>query len=232
MRVDQIMTRAVITVASQATLAAALDLLIEHRVGGLPVLDESSRLCGILSEGDLLHRMELGTQAEPKSWWWAFGGSTALAEAYSKANGRRVADVMSPMPVTVDADASLMDAADLMEKRKFRLLPVISGGVLVGIVTRADFVRALRQAMARRVSSPAASDEAIRTAILTVLGKQRWAVDCSIDVSVSSGRVKLEGGVFNDDQRRAAIVVAESIDGVTSIDDKLQLFETVVVPGL
>ena len=229
MRVKELMIAPVVTISSDATLATAIDLLIEHRLSGLPVVDGLNQLCGILSEGDLLRRMELGTEGKPKSWWSVFMGSTSPAEAYRRANGRHVVDVMSPRPITIDAHASLGEAAELLQKHKIKRLPVTRDDELVGIITRTDFVRALRPFVSPTLMTK--TDAEIRRDIRAALFDQRWAASCSIEVSVLAGFVTLEGCVMSDDQRRAAHVAAENSPGVKAVEDRLQILEPVVIPG-
>ena len=231
MRVKEIMREPAVTVSTQSTLAEAIDRLVEHGISGLAVLDPSQRLCGILSEGDMLRRLELGTEAPAAGWWSVFTTAPGPAEAFRRANSRWVTDVMSPSPVSIDEEASLSDAAALMEKHRFRRLPVTRAGTLVGMVTRSDFVRALRPLVTPAFTRAAVSDADIRESILAALLKQSWAASCGIDVTVTAGHVLLEGGVANDDQRRAARVAAENVPGVRSVQERLQFYEAVVVPG-
>jgi CBS domain-containing protein len=221
MLVKEIMTAPVITVSLEATLGDAIALLVEHKLSGLPVLDDLGQLVGIISEGDLLRRMELGTAIEPTHWWERLFSSVDSAEAYRLTNGRKVSDVMTSSPITITDASSLAQAAGLMEKHRIKRLPVMNDGQLVGLVSRADFVRALQIFVARDNEKPAISDEEIKKRILAELHQQSWASDCSFDVHVNDGRVWLHGLAVTDNQRRAARVAAENVIGVRSVDDEI-----------
>lgn len=232
MQVKDIMTQPVITVSSQAPLESAIDMLLEHKVSGLPVVNAMGQLCGILSEGDLLRRTELGTVSEPKHWWSPLFSSTGGAEAYRMTHGRKVFDVMTPDPVSIDAESSLAAAAELMEKKRIKRLPVLRDGVLVGIVSRANFVRALGMALKAANEGRVISDTEIRDQIQAEIDRQDWALSCSLRVDVIEGRVTLSGNVSNDSQRRAACVVAENAFGVRGVTDEITILEPIAYMGL
>jgi CBS domain-containing protein len=109
----------------------------------VPVLDKGV-LVGIVTEGDLLHRAEIGTDTRPISWWSRmFKNKAQLAAAYSREHSTHVVDVMTKNVVTVGETTPIADIADLLARRKIRRLPVMRGGKVVGIVSRANIVRAL-----------------------------------------------------------------------------------------
>lgn len=232
MRVKDVMTAPAIAIAAQADLAEAIDLLCEHRISGLLVLDDYGRLCGVLSEGDLMRRVELGTAERRANWLTRFFDVENSAEAYCVSRGRKVRDVMSPAPVTVNPDAPLAEARHLMEKHRFKRLPVVRDGQIVGIISRSDFVKALRHIITTPQHEALRSDEEIKDALLEELHRQPWTNNCNFKISVDFGCVRLFGTVYNDDQRRAARVAAETTPGVHRVEEHLEVLAEPVTPGV
>ena len=144
MQARDIMTERVITVGPETTVREIATLLLERRISAVPVVEESGEIVGIVSEGDLIHRNEIGTELRGRSWWLRlFDDSAALAERYSKSHGAKARDVMTRDVVSVDETVSLADIAELLETKHIKRVPVIRDGRLAGIVSRADLVRAL-----------------------------------------------------------------------------------------
>jgi CBS domain-containing protein len=144
MKVSDIMTSPVITVGPNTPVRDVAGLLYENRISAVPVL-ESGRLVGLVSEGDLLHRHEIGTDHNaPAGAWWRrlFERDRSPAE-YIKSHAKRARDVMTRQVVSIASDAPLAEAADLFAARGIKRVPVMRRGELVGIVSRADLVRAL-----------------------------------------------------------------------------------------
>lgn len=231
MLVKEAMTTPAVTVGHDASLSEAIALLVDRKLSGLPVVDRRGRICGIISEGDLLRRMELGTTVRPKHWWSSVFSNHSTAEAYRMAEGRKVRDVMSEAPVTIEETATLSVAADTMEKHRIKRIPVTQHGALVGMLTRADFVRMLRLFVAQAYEEPATSDEEIKHKFRSEMDRQQWAVDCTVRIEVGNGSVKLLGTVPSESHREAVRVAAENIIGVRDIDNELEILEPFVMPG-
>lgn len=230
-----VMTANPVTVRAETTLGEAVGLLVEKRISGLPVLDADGRLIGMLTEGDLLHRAETGTECRPGFLEILFS-QPRLASEYVHSHARTVADVMTRDVVSVAADAPLGVVVSLMERREIRRLPVLDrpGGRLVGIISRADLVRALGRVLAEKPAA-LAGDAAIRERILAEIAAQPWAPSTrDIVVAVSGGKATLSGAILHDQQRRALNVLVAGVPGVTSVDDQLAWFEPVtggLIPG-
>ena len=225
MRVKDVMTKKVISVQPQSTIAEAIDLMVSAHVSGLPVIDEAGSLVGILSEGDLIRRAELGTQRRPANWLACLFQPGRLAEAYARTHGRRVDEVMTREVATIDAKALLEEAASLMEERRVRRLPVIADGKLVGIIARADFVRALASFVRQSYDEPLTTDAEIKAHIETELTAQPWASAATINVKVSEGVVDLSGMLADEAQREAVRIIAENVAGVRTVHDHLVWIE-------
>ncbi|PWT92516.1 MAG: hypothetical protein C5B56_02165 [Proteobacteria bacterium] len=223
-----LMTQSVVSIPPEASVLAAARLMLEHKVSGLPVVDARGALVGVVTEGDFLRRSEIGTERRRSRWIEFFTAPGPLAEEYIQASGRRVQDIMSPQVSTVTEATSLREIAQLMEARGVKRLPVMRGRELVGIVTRADLMRAV-VSLGEDIAPAAASDAEIRERLLADLKTQPWAAPASmIQVTVDDGVVAFSGAVRDERQRQALRVAAESIPGVKSVSDRAVRVEPVI----
>jgi CBS domain-containing protein len=116
MKAGDIMTRNVITIDADSTVAQAAQRMLDHRISGMPVVDDTGRVIGIISEGDLLHRAETGTKRR-KSWWLGLvAGASSQAENFTREHGRTVRDVMSANVISVDENADLNEVVHLPDQ--------------------------------------------------------------------------------------------------------------------
>ena len=122
MQVKDFMTRRVVTITPDTTLLAAAKLMLEHRVGGLPVLDAADRVIGVFSESDLLR--EEGEEGSP--WLDIMVGQDEKPAASLQLDKRKVADIMTRKLVTIAPDASIAEACRLLHDHRLRRLPVVS----------------------------------------------------------------------------------------------------------
>ena len=142
MKVADVMTRRVVSVVPDASIRVALVLMLKNKFSGLPVINASGDLVGIVTEGDFLRRGETGTEKTRSPWYDAFIGTGEAASAYIRAHGLKVRDVMTQEPITVTEHTPLREAVDLMERRGIKRLPVLRDAKVVGIVSRANLLRA------------------------------------------------------------------------------------------
>jgi predicted transcriptional regulator len=177
-------------------------------------------LVGIVTEGDFLRRVETGTLRPRRRWLEVLLGPGRMAEAYADTHGRKVADVMTPQPLSVAEDTPLAEVVDIMERNRVKRLPVVRGGGLVGIVSRANVLHAVAGLSPTAIAA-AATDSTIRDQILAELGKESWAPVALVDVTVREGVVHLWGTLVDERQRRAVGVVAENVPGVKAVHDHL-----------
>ena len=218
MQARDVMTTSVATIGQEGTVREAAKLMLERRVSALPVLDQKDRLVGIISEGDLVRRAELGTD-QARSWWLrllAITGENAAVD-YVKTHGTRVGDVMTSPAISVTEAAPLEKIALLLEKHRIKRVPVIRSGKPVGIVSRADLVRQLAIAPpAKRASL--SNDRSLRRSMLKRL-RESGVDTLYVNVSVSGGALHLWGGVRSDAERQALRVAAEGVPGLRKIED-------------
>ena len=224
MKASDVMTRNVLSVTPDATVAEAVELMLERGISGLFVVDAAGVLVGVVTEGDLLRRDELGTERR-KSWWLRLIASPGRQAAdFTRTHGRKVADVMTHDVVSVDADDPLESIVALMEGHRIKRVPVLQGDRVVGVVSRADLLRAL-SVVARGRAGSAPDDSTIRDRILDTLAKEPWAPRTTLNVTVIGGVVDLWGTIGNDQERRAICVIAENTPGVSKVIDHLVFVE-------
>jgi CBS domain-containing protein len=214
------MTTNVITVAEDATAQEAAALMLRYRVSALPVIDRSGRLVGIVSEGDLMRRAELGTERE-RSWWLELlTPNSILATDYVKAHGRKVGEVMTRKPITAAPDTSINAIALLLEKHAIKRVPILDHGNLVGIVARANLLQALAGLKLDLPVTPVGKDAEIREEILGRLRGAPWR-PWLLNVTVHNGIADLWGIANGAEAKTAAGVSAENAPGVVSVNNHL-----------
>jgi len=225
MKTRDIMTKRVVTVTAETSLDDAAQEMLRHRVSGLPVV-EGEAVVGMVTEGDLLRRAEIGTERRRSHWLEFIVGPGRLAGEFVRSHTRRIGDVMTREVVSIAPDAALGDAVALMERHRVKRLPVIEKGKIVGIVSRADLLRAVAKLLAK----PAAqrmSDAQIRRGVLAEIERQPWVPRGNLRVAVTKGVVALSGTITDERERQALRVIAENFPGVTGIEDRLVWVEPV-----
>jgi CBS domain-containing protein len=224
MKAKDIMSARVVSIAPEATVLDAVRLMLEHQISGLPVVDKTGALVGIVTEGDFLRRAETGTQRKRPRWLEFLVGPNSLAADYVRSHGRKVEEVMTREPVTIGEDASLDEIVRIMERKRVKRLPVVRGQEVVGIVSRANLLRALASVGAA-LPEPAKSDAEIRERVVAELNRELWAPVALIDVIVKGGVVELWGSITEAKQGEALKVCCENIPGVKSVVSHLTWIE-------
>jgi CBS domain-containing protein len=220
MNVKHIMTWPVFSIGPDATVLQAVQLMLRHKISGLPVVDADGKLLGIVTEGDFLRRAETATERRRPRWLNFLVGPGRLADEYVQTHTRKIADVMTSEPYTVTEDTSLEEVVTLMEKHRIKRLPVMRKKQLVGIVSRANLLHALAS-VAPSTSAPAATDEIIHKDLLIELQHEKWAPVGFLNVIVRNGVVSLWGTITDERERQALIVAAQNIPGVKDVQDHL-----------
>ena len=205
--------------------------MLERGVSGLFVVDAAGTLAGVVTEGDLLRRDELGTERR-RSWWLRLMVSPGRQAAdFTRTHGRRVADVMTREVISVDVHAALEEIVALMEEHRIKRVPVREGG---SRGRRGHARRSVARARSVRAgASPSADDRTIRDHPRRP-AHESWAPRTTLNVTVVNGVVDLWGTIGNDQERRAICVIAENTPGVTKVIDHLVFVEaytgTVIEP--
>ena len=193
MKAKDVMKTGVISIRDNGSVDEAVKLMLDNHISALPVLDSGARLVGLISEGDLIRRMRDG-KTQRRSWWLELFSGEGDARDYVKARSHKVADVMTRDLVTVDEDTPVSEIAKTLEIRRIKRVPVLRDGKIVGIVSRADLVRALAQSREGKLPSPAPADEPLR------------------------GNVSVWGIADSDFVENGIRVAAENVDGVRSVE--------------
>lgn len=226
MKAADVMTQRVVSVTPNSSIVEAARIMLENRISGLPVLDGSGKLVGIVTESDLLRRSEIGTERRRSHWVEFLTSPGLLAKEYVQSHGSKVSDVMTADPLTIREDASLADIVLLMEKKRVKRLPVVRGEKVVGIVSRANLVRAL-VSLASETREAIPGDVSIRERILAEIDRHSWAPR-TVNVFVRDGIVEFWGTIFDDRERQALRVAAENTPGVKEVRDHLVWSEPMV----
>lgn len=214
------MQRDVATATPETPIAEAIDVMLARRISGLPVIDGTGAVIGILTEGDLLRRVETGTQLEVSGWRAWLAGPGGRAQAYVRTHARKVGELMTQPVVTVECDAALSDVVALMESRGIKRVPVLEAGRLAGIISRADLLRALERLLPK-AQTQAVADAELRRRVLAEIDRQRWAPRSYLDVKVVNGVAELTGLITDAREHEAMRVLAENTPGVRGVVDHL-----------
>jgi CBS domain-containing protein len=216
LKVADVMTKQVLTVLHDASLTDAVRLMLKHRISAVPVVTQEGKLCGLLSEGDLLRREEIGTETRRPRWMTFLLDPDEVANDFVRTHGRKVSHVMTHDVVWISDAAPLTDAIEAMEKCHIKRLPVMCDERLVGILTRADVLNALLAGMTDR-SLKTESDRAIRRMVGDALHRLSWP-NGRPQFQVHEGTVDLYWvGRQSDWERNAARVAAETVEGVREV---------------
>lgn len=221
MRASDIMTGNVITITPDADLAEAVSLMITHGISALPVVRDGA-VVGILSEGDLLRRAETGTETRPSRWLQFVSSPERLAHDYIRGHSRKVEHMMSQPVITVDAETPIADVAALLESKGIKRVPVLLDGRLIGIISRANLLRALASRLRPATEQDRSDDRSIRSALEAELRTKPWAPALGqFNIVVEDGVVHLWGWVPPGTERQALVVAAENTRGVKGVVDHL-----------
>ncbi len=224
MKASDIMTAPVIAVGPRTPVREIAVLLLGKRISAVPVVDDG-RLVGMVSEGDLLHRHEIGTDrpACAGSWWLRLFGEDRSAAQYVKSHSRLARDVMTRAVISVTAETPVTQIAALLATHGIKRVPVLRGRAILGIVSRANLVQAIAAAVNPDKRIHPSNDDAIRGRLLTELERHSWWRPTHSSVRVNERVVHYRGTVDSEEERDAARVVAESIAGVRHVDDRRRL---------
>jgi CBS domain-containing protein len=220
MNAKDIMTAPVITIAPETLVHEIAELLLERRISGVPVV-AGGKVVGMVDEGDLLHRHEIGTDGDrqERSWWARLIERDQFPADYVRSHARKARDIMSRPTVPATEDTPARQLASIFAARDIRRIPVLRDEQLVGVVTRADLIRALALTARDDKTPRSQSDEAIRVRLLRELEQQRWWRPDWSAVFVRDGVVHYRGLTRSDDERQAARVAAENVPGVRGVED-------------
>ena len=222
----EVMAADVATTAPNAPLHAVAATMVERGVTGLPVVDASCGLLGLVTESDLLHRLAVSERKQHGYLRGVFRSISRQADEYARSHGRLASDVMTLAAdlVTAAEDATAEHLAGVMEERRIRHVPIVrEGNRLAGMVTRAHLLRAALQPPEHRDAQ--APDNAIRQAVLRAMRDQPWADWHFTFVDVEGGVVTFSGFARDDHVKRGLRALAAEVAGVKDV-----VFETRPTP--
>jgi len=222
MKAYEILTKDPVTVTPDTPVQKVAAILTENRISGLPVVTSEGELIGIISQSDLLHRPENGTERKWKWWLTLISNPDSLAREFTKTHGRTAGDVMSRTVVSVPHDADLAHVADVLDRNKIKRVPVLLAGKLFGIITRGDLVRALAGV---EIGKPIdrKEDGSLQKILIDRIDAQPWLRPTYISAIVNNGVVELWGFIGSEDQRKALHVLIQEVAGVRWIEDHLKI---------
>lgn len=213
-----VMTTDVATIAPNAPLHVVATTMVEGGVTGLPVVDGSLGLLGLVTETDLLHRLSAAEQKKHGYLWGVFHSISRQADEYGRSHGKFAADVMTLAEdlFTAAEDATAEHLARVMEERRIRHVPIVrEGNKLVGMVTRAHLLRAALQLPEHRdVEAP---DNVIRQTVLRAMRDQPWCDWHFTFVDVKDGVVTFTGFARDDHVKRGLHALADEVPGVKDV---------------
>jgi len=216
-RAADIMTTRIVSATPDMSVRQAAGTMVFAGISGMPVIDEDGKLLGIVTEGDLMHRAEIGTGVKHRARWLELVASTReLASQYVKEHARRVGDVMSTDVTTVTETCPVADIAELLERKRIKRVPVVRDGKVVGVVSRANLIRALVTMAPELPVDADISDHSIREAVLAAMADHPWAL-ARENVIVENGTVHLWTRVASEDEVNAIRVAAENAPGVKGV---------------
>jgi CBS domain-containing protein len=224
MYVSDVMSPNVICVHPQSRLVEAIRLMLDKHISGVPVVDGGGKLVGMVTEGDLMRRAEIGTQKQHASWLSWLVSDARRAQDYFLSHTQSVNDVMTADVISVFPTTPLDQAVALIEKHRVKRLPVLKDGRVIGIVARADVLRAVMRQLATDTDL---TDAEIALRVEEELKKQPWAPIEMVDVTVKGGVVELRGTVTDPRFKDALRVLAENVPGVVDVKDYLTWAEPV-----
>jgi CBS domain-containing protein len=223
MKAADIMVTDVITLNVDDTVQTAARVLLDRRISGAPVVDGQGRLVGMVSEGDLIRRAEIGTEKR-RSWWLELlTGADESARNFVRAHAVKIADVMTRDVIGASEDTPLNAIATLLEKHGIKRVPIMRDGKVVGIVSRANVLQALASAIAIAdvTGEITPGDQILRERVIDQIRQLPWGMPWLVTVTVQNGVVELWGPVHSEGQRQALRVAAESTPGVRAVKENL-----------
>ena len=217
MTIAKIVRKDVVALRAEEPIEVAWRQMREQRFGELPVVDQSGRLVGVLTEHDLLTR--LAPRRAPRSWAMIFGENDRLAADCLKAVGVTVGDLMTVAPVAIVPDASVEAAAGLMHRHAIGALPVVANDVCIGLVTRADVLDHL--AWPAAAAPGTVTDVELECMMQEAIQQELWASRHRITVDVMHRVVRLTGVLASPVERAALVAMARALPGCVGVEDRL-----------
>ena len=218
MQAQDVMVRGVISVGPDIPVQIAANAMVSNCVSALPVINLYGKLVGIVSEGDLIRRVEIGTERRRSAGGETLVSSDALAKEFVKSHAKRVSDVMTREVITAQPETPLREIANLMEKHCIKRVPIIRDELVVGVVSRVNLLQVL--ARANNNTDWVESDRVLHQRFVDSIKDQPWA-GRPFNIIVNDRCADLWGFVYSVDEKTAVRVGAEATPGIESVSDHL-----------
>lgn len=217
MKAKDVMTPSVITVSVDGTVKDAVRAMLDNHISGLPVIDAEGRLVGLVSEGDLMRRVK-GKNEPRRSWWLELlAGPGDPERDFVEMHSRHVSDIMTRDVETVAENTPVPEIAGILERKRFKRVPVVRDGKVVGIVSRSNLLQALAFTDTSALHAPGPSEEDLRRRVQKALSEVPGVQANLINFIVKDGTVEIWGVADNDEAERAVQVATENVDGVREV---------------
>jgi CBS domain-containing protein len=225
-----LMTTAVVTVPASMPVASLTGLLADRGISSVPVTDNEGKLLGIVTESDLLRRLA-GAEDTPVGWLRRLiDRPDAQAKHYARTHGLLARDVMTTPVISVGPEATAEHCAAIMERHGIKRLPVLRDDILVGVVSRADLLRAVSVPPSLGDAADDYSDAHIAAVVRNAIRDQPWSGSLYTFASVAEGVATLDGFVRSEAVRRGLIALVAEVPGVQRVEDHMELAPT-IMPG-
>lgn len=205
MQAKDVMTRQVVSIAPETGVADIAKTLSNGSISAAPVVDPTGAVLGIVSEGDLIHRLADQTRGA-RSWWLdLLSDNEARVKDFVRAHGVSASQIMTRDVVTVSPETPVSEVAALLERRRIKRVPVVAEGKIVGIVSRAN----LLHAVAAETRLPAQTDSEVRDRIFDLI-EESGVPGHRVNVIVSGSRVQAWGVVSSPAELEAVRLAVSS----------------------
>lgn len=219
-----VMTSPAISAAPDTTIVEIVDIMLEHRISAVPIVDDSNAVVGIVSEGDLIRSKRPGEPTD-RSWWLsALGGQAVSVFDRNAARDLRAADIMTRDVAMAHADTPLQRVAEMLDRTRVKRLPIIEAGQLVGIVSRTNLLQALTARRAAMDDHPSEDDRALRTAVMKAIREQSTGAPVRFNAVVRDATAYFWGDIDSEDHRDHVIAAARAVPGIRNVVDHMQVF--------
>ena len=223
MKARDIMSTNLAVVPPETPVAAVAELLAERGISGVPVVDEDGAPLGIVTESDLIQRLAERPRGTLEWFLGMFGDSTPQIVRFEKAHGKTARDVMTAPLHAVSEETPVAEIARLMDTNRVRRVPVVKEGRLVGIVSRADLLRALLRPPPTPAAAPSTTDDrSILRAVIAAMREQPWTDTFWVYPNVEQGVVTLYGYARSQTMREGLRLLVQEIPGVRSVVDRME----------
>ena len=219
MLAKDLMNPGVITVGPDTSVTDIAALLMDKNISAVPVIGDDKKLCGIVSEGDLMRR--ISSDGDDKRSWWLKMVSSNSEEAYDflKAHGRTAKDVMTKNVETVSEDTEISEVAQILESHHIKRVPVTDDGKVVGIISRSNLLQLVAGQKTELKDQVSINDRDLRRQVYDSLSDKNFASHGTLNVIVVNGVVELWGWVETETERNALLLAASEVPGVHEVKD-------------